>query len=63
MVMTMSQATSVLLLPLFVDLFGLYVVMWGYGGVCVLGIFFSIFIMTETKGKNLNKLREIELKK
>lgn len=58
MVMTMCTSISVLTLPLFVHLFGLYAVMWGYGGICVLGIFFSIFVMNETKGKNLNKLRE-----
>lgn len=33
---------------------GLYGVAWICSGVCLYGIFFSIFILKETKGKNLN---------
>lgn len=58
MALTLFSSFSVFTLPLFVELFDLYAVMWGYGCICVLGILFSIFVMKETKGKNLNKLQE-----
>lgn len=58
MFLTFFTSVSVFTLPLLVDAFGLYAAMWGYGCVCVVGIFFSIFVMNETKGKNLNKLQE-----
>lgn len=37
---------------------GLHVLIWMYAGICILGVFFSIFVMVETKGKNLNKVQE-----
>lgn len=40
--------------PLLMDWVGLYGVAWICASVCVYGIFFSIFILKETKGKNLN---------
>lgn len=36
------------------DAIGLYGVAWICSAVCLYGIFFSIFILKETKGKNLN---------
>ncbi len=56
MALTLFSSVTVFTLPLFVELFDLYAVMWTYGCICVLGIFFSIFVMNETKGKNLNKI-------
>lgn len=50
--------TSLKLFPVIIDSFGLYVAMWICCGVCVLGVAFSIFILKETKGKNLNTLEE-----
>ncbi|XP_037038930.1 facilitated trehalose transporter Tret1-2 homolog [Bradysia coprophila] len=44
--------------PILQDAFDLHVVIWMYAGVCVVGFFFSIFVMVETKGKNLNKVQE-----
>ncbi|KAG4071882.1 hypothetical protein HA402_006043 [Bradysia odoriphaga] len=44
--------------PILQDAFDLHVVIWIYAGVCVVGFFFSIFVMVETKGKNLNKVQE-----
>lgn len=34
----------------------LYGVAWICAGVCLYGILFSIFILKETKGKNLNAI-------
>lgn len=36
----------------------LYGVAWICAAVCLYGIFFSIFILKETKGKNLNAIEE-----
>lgn len=58
MTLTLFSSATVFTLPLFVELFDLYAVLWGYGCVCTAGIFFSIFVMNETKGKNLNKLQD-----
>ncbi|KAG4071943.1 hypothetical protein HA402_006104 [Bradysia odoriphaga] len=44
--------------PPLVSTLGLYSVMYIYCGVCVFGVIFGVFILTETKGKNLNKLDE-----
>lgn len=44
--------------PVLVSSLGLYSVMYIFGGVCVFGVIFGVFILTETKGKNLNKLDE-----
>ncbi|KAJ6649968.1 Facilitated trehalose transporter Tret1, partial [Pseudolycoriella hygida] len=40
--------------PFLQDLLDLHVVIWMYACVCILATFFSIFLMVETKGKNLN---------
>ncbi|KAJ6642108.1 Facilitated trehalose transporter Tret1 [Pseudolycoriella hygida] len=58
MSLTLFSSVTVFTLPLLVELFDLYAVMWTYGCICVLGILFSIFVMNETKGKNVNKLLE-----
>lgn len=44
--------------PIWQEAFDLHAVIWMYAGVCMLGVFFSIFLMVETKGKNLNKVQE-----
>lgn len=44
--------------PLLMEWTGLYGVAWICAGVCLYGIFFSIFILKETKGKNLNSTDE-----
>lgn len=36
--------------------FGLFTTLWICAGVCVLGLLFAIFILQETKGKNLNAI-------
>ncbi|XP_037050226.1 facilitated trehalose transporter Tret1-like isoform X2 [Bradysia coprophila] len=41
-------------MPYFLSVCPLQTVMWTYGGVCSFGLVFSIFLMDETKGKNLN---------
>lgn len=41
--------------PVLMNAVCLYGVAWICAGVCVYGILFSIFILTETKGKNLNE--------
>lgn len=40
------------------DCVGLYGVAWICSAVCLYGILFSIFILKETKGKNLNTTDE-----
>ncbi|XP_037039365.1 facilitated trehalose transporter Tret1-like isoform X4 [Bradysia coprophila] len=54
--LTLFSTTAVFTLPILVDLFELHAVMWTYGCTCLLGTLFSVFVMSETKGKNLNKI-------
>ncbi|XP_037039363.1 facilitated trehalose transporter Tret1-like isoform X2 [Bradysia coprophila] len=56
MSLTLFSTTTVFTLPLLIELFDLHAVMWTYGCICLLGILFSVFVMSETKGKNLNKI-------
>lgn len=44
--------------PILIDNYGLYAPMLMCFIVCILGILFCIFILKETKGKNLNTLEE-----
>lgn len=44
--------------PMLIDNFGLHVAMGVCCAVCLLGILFVVFILKETKGKNLNTLEE-----
>lgn len=40
--------------PILADLVGLYSCFWFFSVVCVLGLLFTIFILPETTGKNIN---------
>lgn len=44
--------------PILQKLLELHVLIWIYAGICFLGVLFSLFLMVETKGKNLNKAQE-----
>lgn len=44
--------------PILQEMFELHAVIWMYAGVCILGVLFSIFLMAETKGKNINEIQE-----
>lgn len=44
--------------PPLVSMLGMYTVMYMYCGVSILGVIFGVFVLAETKGKNLNKLDE-----
>lgn len=44
--------------PMLIDNYGLHVAMGVCCAVCLLGILFVVFILKETKGKNLNTLEE-----
>lgn len=44
--------------PILQESLDLHAVIWMYAGICILGVFFTIFLMVETKGKNLNKVQE-----
>lgn len=44
--------------PPLVSSLGLYSVMYIYCAVAVFGVIFGVFVVEETKGKNLNKLDE-----
>lgn len=57
-VMSTFAFLTVFTKPILQQHLDLHVVFWMYAGVCVLGVFFSIFVMVETKGKNMNKLQE-----
>lgn len=42
--------------PSISSMWGLYTVLWSCSVVCVLGVFFAIFVLRETKGKNLHEV-------
>lgn len=45
--------TILKLFPILIETIGLYSVMWGCGVVCLMGVFFFIFFVPETKGKSI----------
>lgn len=49
---------SLKMFPVLMDRIGLHGVAWICAAVCLYGIFFSIFVLKETKGKNLNTADE-----
>lgn len=44
----------ILAFPMLTNVIGLYGMYWFFTGVCVLGMLFTIFILHETTGKNIN---------
>ncbi|XP_031354661.1 facilitated trehalose transporter Tret1-like isoform X2 [Photinus pyralis] len=42
-----------------VEALGIYVVFWGFAGACLLGTFFGVFVLPETKGKALNEIQDL----
>ncbi|KAF5270581.1 hypothetical protein FQR65_LT05479 [Abscondita terminalis] len=41
-----------------VEKWGMYVVFWVFAGVCVIGVFFGLFVLPETKGKSFGEIQE-----
>jgi len=40
------------------ETFGNYVTFWMFGGFCLLSIFFTVFLLPETKGKSLQQIQD-----
>ncbi|XP_031355098.1 facilitated trehalose transporter Tret1-like [Photinus pyralis] len=40
-----------------VDSWSLHIIFWVYGGVCLLGVFFALFMLPETKGKSFTEIQ------
>ncbi|KAK4874657.1 hypothetical protein RN001_014017 [Aquatica leii] len=42
---------------------GVYTMFWIFAGVCILGVFFGLFILPETKGKSFDEIQTMLLEK
>ncbi|KAK4874949.1 hypothetical protein RN001_014309 [Aquatica leii] len=57
-----GSSISFLLLRFFqplADKFGTHVMFWFFGGVCVVGFVFGMFVLPETKGKTFSEIQEL----
>lgn len=48
------QFSAVKVFPIIAELYGMYSGLWFFAGVCILGTFFTLFLLKETKGKCIN---------
>lgn len=54
MMLGTSLFSAVKIFPIITNVAGLYVSLWIFAGNALLGLLFSIFVLKETKGKQIN---------
>lgn len=52
--MSVSLFSAVKIFPIVNDVTDLYVSLWFFSATCFVGLLYSVFILKETKGKNIN---------